>query len=160
MSETIAGAAAADCGRTVVIVCEYLQNIGDFVNRREVEEEVRRHVSLAGHTILLACDGDFVMGCVAVHPLANGSDCEVKRLYVRPQFRRRGLAAALMAAAEAYAREHGYAAIYLDTKARMTEAIALYERLGYERIAPYHDTARADVFFRKSLSTISTSSAP
>jgi ribosomal protein S18 acetylase RimI-like enzyme len=140
------------------IVCEYLRAIGDFVDREEVEEEVERHVRAAGHAILLARGGDGVMGCVEVHPMPDASDCEVKRLYIRPDFRRRGLAAALMAAAEAFAREQSYAAIYLDTKSRMIEAIALYQGLGYERVPPYHETRRAEVFFRKPLSSMSTSS--
>jgi ribosomal protein S18 acetylase RimI-like enzyme len=138
--------------RAVEIVCEYLVTIGDFVDREGVEAEVDQHIAHPNSAILLAWDGDRVAGCVAVHPLDSGNECEVKRLYVCPDFRRRGLAVTLMAVAEAFARKRGYATVYLDTKSRMVEAIALYERLGYERIAPYHETARADVFFRKSLS--------
>ena len=56
-----------------------------------------------------------------------------------------------MRAAETFARECGGSAMYLDTKSRMHEAIALYEALGYERIAPYHATPFADVFLRKRI---------
>jgi ribosomal protein S18 acetylase RimI-like enzyme len=132
--------------------------IRDFVDRSEVEEEVAQHIALQDRAILLACEGDRVAGCVAIHPLSDG-DCEIKRLYVRPDFRRRGLAIALMRAAEEFARSYGYGSVYLDTKSRMVEAIALYERLGYEHIPPYHETMRADVFFRKRIASTMPSSS-
>jgi ribosomal protein S18 acetylase RimI-like enzyme len=63
-------------------------------------------------------------GCVAIRPLRTGT-CEMKRLYVRAQYRGYGIARHLAHMAINAAREIGYEAIYLDTLPQMTAAIAL-----------------------------------
>jgi GNAT superfamily N-acetyltransferase len=85
-------------------------------------------------------------------PALGADACEVKRLYVRPQYRGAGLAAALMGALEAEARERGFSAIYLDTKDDLAAAIRFYERRGYERIARYNDNPQATIFMRRRVS--------
>jgi len=147
----IVAAGTPDLGAAVAILTEYLGAIGDPIDAGVVHEEVNRHTQQASHALLLAHVGGNLAGCVEVHPLERPENFEIKRLYVRSAFRRRGIAQDLMRAAEAFAQERGGSAIYLDTKARMREAIALYETLGYERIAPYHATRFADVFMRKRI---------
>ncbi|HEY6948537.1 MAG TPA: GNAT family N-acetyltransferase [Gemmatimonadales bacterium] len=85
--------------------------------------------------LLLAWADDLVAGCVGVRPLAPGA-CELKRLYVRPAFRGRGLARRLMAAAVAEARSRRYARILLDTLPGMIEAQRLYRRSASGRYGP------------------------
>src|SRR4029077_23952 len=76
---------------------------------------------------------------------------EIKRMYVREKFRGRGVGKRLLAAAENFAREQGYARIYLDTASAMVAAARLYERNGYRRCARYNDNPQAAIFMRKSL---------
>ncbi|HZP42287.1 MAG TPA: GNAT family N-acetyltransferase [Candidatus Binatia bacterium] len=76
------------------------------------------------HRRRLAFDGDHPAGCVALRPL-DGATCEMKRLYVRPGWRRRGLGRALAEEAIARARRLGHARMRLDTVASMTAATAL-----------------------------------
>lgn len=75
-------------------------------------------------------------GCVAVR-LLDARTAEMKRLYVRSAHRGKGLGRALAQAAIGLAREAGCARIVLDTLPKMREAQALYDLLGFRKIAPY-----------------------
>jgi ribosomal protein S18 acetylase RimI-like enzyme len=91
--------------------------------------------------LLLARVNGEVAGCVALRPL-DASDypdaAEMKRLFVRPPFRRYGLGRQLAEAALDAARQGGYACVLLDTLDDMEAARALYEDLGFEPIEPYY----------------------
>ncbi|MCU0232228.1 MAG: GNAT family N-acetyltransferase [Acidobacteria bacterium] len=89
-----------------------------------------------GGRLLLARVGGEAAGCVALHAW-DGAAGEIKRLYVRPAFRGRGVGRALAAAIVDAGRECGYARLLLDTVDTMTEAIALYSSLGFAPAAPY-----------------------
>jgi GNAT superfamily N-acetyltransferase len=62
---------------------------------------------------------------------------EIKRLYVKPNFRRKGFSSEVLQALEAWAVELGYAAALLETGKRQPEAIGLYRKFGYQIIANY-----------------------
>ena len=75
-------------------------------------------------------------GCGAVKFF--GTDyAEIKRMYVRPQFRGLGLAKVMLAHLEDFARGRGIRVFRLETGVDQPEAIGLYERLGYQQIAPF-----------------------
>ncbi|HWE55233.1 MAG TPA: GNAT family N-acetyltransferase [Acidimicrobiales bacterium] len=63
--------------------------------------------------------------------------CEVKRMWTDGRYRRRGLAAVVLAALEEDAARAGYGKVILETGPRQPEAAALYERTGYARVAYY-----------------------
>jgi GNAT superfamily N-acetyltransferase len=79
---------------------------------------------------------DTLVGCGAFRPL-DGSTVEIKRMFVLPDHRGRGVARAILAALESEARRRGFARAILETGNRQSEAIALYHACGYARIEPF-----------------------
>lgn len=92
-------------------------------------------VKEAARFLLATVDGAPV-GCCAVQPLDAG-ESELKRMYVPPELRGRGIAGRLMTEAERLAVRLGRTRIKLETGVRQPEAIAVYERAGYHRIPNY-----------------------
>lgn len=87
--------------------------------------------------LLLASSASQPVGCVALHAI-NDEHCEMKRLYVRPQFRGHGLGKGLAERIIAEARQIGYTRLRLDTvEPKMKTAVAMYRQLGFREIAPY-----------------------
>lgn len=89
----------------------------------------------AARYLLATMDGTPV-GCCAVQPL-DGGESELKRMYVVPAARGRGVARRLMTEAERLAARLGATSMKLETGPRQPEAIAVYERAGFRRIPNY-----------------------
>lgn len=89
-------------------------------------------LAAADATFLVARIDGRAVACGAFRELAPGV-VEIKRMYVEPSARRRGLARAILRELERLAREAGVEAVRLETGLRQPEAIALYESEGYER---------------------------
>lgn len=87
-------------------------------------------------SLLLARQGARAVGCVALRALSS-VDCEMKRLYVRPAFRRHGLGRALVERIVAEAQRIGYRRMLLDSLPTMTDAMKLYRSIGFRDTAPY-----------------------
>jgi ribosomal protein S18 acetylase RimI-like enzyme len=104
-----------------------------------------------GGCLLLARCGRRAAGCVALRQLAEGA-CEMKRLYVRPEFRGQGLGRALCEKAIALARQFGHRCMKLDTVSNMHDALALYRSLGFHECAPYrHNPLPGAVYLELAL---------
>ena len=96
--------------------------------------------------LLIGIDGKRTVGCVAVRKLEDGV-CEMKRLFVRPEARGSGLGRRLAQEIIAVARELGYALMRLDTLDRLTEAMQLYEALGFCKTMPYYENPLPGVVY-------------
>ena len=128
---------------------EYANALGlDFCFQnfdQELAELPGKYTPPSGRLFLALSDGQAV-GCVALRKLEENI-CEMKRLYVRPQFRAQRSGRQLAEAIIVAAREAGYGRIRLDTLASLKPAIALYESLGFQRIDAYYPNPIANVVY-------------
>ena len=90
----------------------------------------------AGGVFLIGRLGGVPVACGALRPMEHGA-VEVKRMFVRDNYRGRGLGRAMLAALEEIAAQRGYAMVRLETGGKQPEAIALYESAGYGPIPCY-----------------------
>ncbi|MEA4934946.1 MAG: GNAT family N-acetyltransferase [Lawsonibacter sp.] len=101
--------------------------------------------------LYLAWLDDQPAGCAALRPMDQGC-CELKRLYVRPQFRGHGLGRKLADQIIADAREIGYSHMLLDTLSFLKDAIALYPKLGFYEVERYNNSPMENaVYMRRDL---------
>jgi DNA-binding MarR family transcriptional regulator/ribosomal protein S18 acetylase RimI-like enzyme len=99
---------------------------------------------------MVASSDGLSVGCGGVQHLSAATG-EIKRMWVHPAWRGAGLGTRLLRHLETEALELGYQIVRLDSNGTLTEAIALYERAGYHRIARYNDNPYAQVWLEKSL---------
>ena len=93
-----------------------------------------------GGRLLLAREFDQLVGCVALRPI-DQITCEMKRLFLRPAYRSRGLGRVLVEAIIEEARKLGYTHMRLDTISdRMGRAVELYKSIGFVEIEPYYQS--------------------
>lgn len=103
-------------------------------------------------SLLLAFYNNEPVGCVALQPLPEAGVCEMKRLYVKPAFRKFKIGDALVAAIVNEAERLGYAKMKLDTLERLQPAIQLYLKHGFEiTTAYYHNPLPEVVYMEKTL---------
>ena len=119
---------------------EYAQSLGFSLCFQNFDKEL---AGLPGDyappdgRLLLADYNSQLAGCIALHKLEDGI-CEMKRLYLRPQFRGKGLGRALADHIITEARQIGYQRMRLDTvEPVMKDAVAMYRTIGFREIAPY-----------------------
>lgn len=123
---------------------EYAQGLGVDLCFQNFEAELAGlpgdYAEPGGQLLLALVDGELA-GCGAFRALPevdHANACEMKRLYVRPAFRRFGLGRRLAEALMDEARRCGYSAVLLDTLDDMEAARELYASLGFEETAPYY----------------------
>ena len=119
---------------------EYAQSLGFSLCFQNFDRELAglpgEYAPPGGRLLLAEWEGQLA-GCVALHAL-EPRICEMKRLYLRSQFRGKGLGRLLADHVIAEARQIGYERMRLDTiEPVMKDAVAMYRRLGFKEIAPY-----------------------
>jgi putative acetyltransferase len=145
---------AGDLARIRVLFAEYGASLPFSLCFQRFEEEL---AGLPGAyarpegCLLLALGEDEAVGCVALRKIAEGV-AEMKRLFVRPAFRGKGIGRILAEAILDEAAKAGYRSIKLDTIDSMKEAITLYRDLGFETTSPYtYNPVPGVIFMERSL---------
>jgi putative acetyltransferase len=115
------------------------------------EDEMRslpgKYAPPAGRLLLALWDGEHA-GVIALRPLDEPGLCEMKRLYVRPEFRGHRIGRLLAEHVIREAAEIGYLRMRLDTVAgKMDPAIAMYRELGFKETDPYYQTPVGHTLF-------------
>ena len=133
---------AEQIAATRELFLEYARSLSFSLCFQSFEKELAElpgdYAPPAGRLYLASHEGE-AAGCIALHPLSSGI-CEMKRLYVRPQFRGKGLGRILAERVVADAREIGYKRLRLDTvEPLMRDAVQLYRKLGFREVAPYRE---------------------
>jgi putative acetyltransferase len=130
----------AQIAQVRALFLEYANSLGFSLCFQSFDKELAalpgEYTPPNGRLLLAECEGQSV-GCVALHPLAPHI-CEMKRLYLQPSYRRKGLGRKLAEAVINEARMVGYKRMRLDTvEPMMKDAVQLYRALGFREIAPY-----------------------
>jgi len=141
---------AEEVEQTRQLFHEYVTGLGVSLCFQDYDKEVAElpgeYVPPTGR-LYLAIENDQTAGCIALRKLGD-SICEMKRLYVRPQFRGKRLGRTLVDKIIEDAREIGYARMRLDTlPGKMDAAIAMYRSLGFKDIERYYDNPYATAAF-------------
>lgn len=127
---------------------ELYEGEADIGPAREASMFVEPH----GVFLVLRDDDDRAVGCGGIARF-DDTRGEVKRMYVVPEARGRGLGRRLLEELEGEARRLGYASVVLETGDRQQEAVGLYESTGYERIPCYppYDSRELSICYEKRL---------
>ncbi len=144
MIEIVTPRASTEMDATRDILREYAAALGVDLCFQGFDSELAAlpggYVEPRGALLTARSDGALA-GCCALRPLDSvdyPNACEMKRLYVRPQFRGLGIGRLLADAIMDCARRAGYSCVLLDTLSDMETARALYQDLGFEEIPPYY----------------------
>jgi len=128
-------APAEDLSIVRELIAEYTGSLGVDLSFQDLDHELAT-LDEFYEVILLARDETRAAGCVAFRRI-DETTCEMKRLYVRPEFRGHDLGRKLAERIIEEACQRGYQRMRLDTLPTMTAAIPLYQSLGFVEIEPY-----------------------
>jgi len=131
------------------LIEEYSASLGIDLSFENFEQEIAEfpaHYTRPEGRVLVAVERGEAVGVVCLRRL-SARVCELKRMYVKPKFRGRGIGRLLATRAIREAREIGYARVRLDTLSKLKEAVSLYGSLGFKEIGPYRVNPNKGVVF-------------
>lgn len=134
-----------------VLFSEYQQELNEDLCFQSFETELQDpFTKYKSGAILLAYWNNKVAGCIALQELDDGA-CEMKRLYVKPSFRKHKIGEGLSVKLMEMAKRSGYKIMKLDTLQKLQPAIALYKKLGFEETTAYYDNPIKHVVYMQKI---------
>jgi len=135
------------------LIIEYTKRLGRDLSFQNIEEELqdptKKYIAPEGE-LLVAVEDEKVMGMVAYHRHSN-SRCEMKRLYVKPEYRKIKLGEKLVLEIIEHAKKAGYKEMVLDTIIPLEAAIHLYKKVGFVECEAYYYNPMSDVLYFKKV---------
>lgn len=133
-------------------IAEYTARLGRDLSFQHIDEELSnpavKYAPPQGELLVALDDDEQVIGMVAYHKHTD-ERCEMKRLYVSPQYRGMKLGDQLVADILRHAKDAGFSEMVLDTVAPLQAAIHLYKKMGFEECEAYYDNPMDDVIYMK-----------
>jgi putative acetyltransferase len=133
---------------------EYSKSLNENLCFQSFDEELENPLKKYGEPhgcLLIAYWNDEPAGCIALQPLKPDGVCEMKRLYVRDNYRRLGIADELVKALLREATKKGYKKMVLDTLERLAPAINLYVRYGFVNTSAYYENPLPNVVYMEKM---------
>lgn len=142
--------------KAIGLFSEYARGLGIDLSFQNFEKELETIPQMygppEGELFLIENEDDFI-GCAAIRKLSH-TTCELKRMYIQPQCRGLKLGEQLMDVALQTAVKLGYEYMKLDSLRRLTPALKLYQKYGFQEIEPYNFNPEDDVvYFERKLKT-------
>ncbi len=112
----------------------------------EIDNPLYKYSAPTG-ALFIAYYNAIPIGCIALQPLQEPQTCEMKRLYVDPEYRNLKIGDALVQSLLQEAQSLGYTTMKLDTLERLQAAINLYLKFGFETVTAYYDNPLPSVVY-------------
>ena len=134
---------------------DYLTELGRDLSFQNVAAEFydlkSKYLPPNGRLLCAQTDNGEIVGCVAYHK-HNDQRCEMKRLYVKPDYRKNNAGSFLVDEIIELARQDGYSEMVLYTIKPLQSAIRIYQKVGFMETEPYYNNPMDDVIYlRKEL---------
>ena len=133
---------------------EYEKELNEDICFQSFEEEVKDPLKKYGPPsgdLMLAYWDDEVAGCIALMKMKEPGACEMKRLYVKPSFRKNKIGRLLIEDLLNSAKERDYKIMRLDTFLKLQSAMHLYQQFGFKNISPYYNNPLAGVVYMEKM---------
>ena len=133
----------------IIVYTKFLNRNLDF---QGLEDELKdlsgKYSGQEGEILAALSDDNKIMGIVAYHR-HNDKRCEMKRLFVKPEYRKLKLGEKLISEIINHAKQKGYKEMVLDTIEPLKAAIHLYKKFGFVECEPYYNNPMNDVIYMK-----------
>lgn len=133
------------------LIIEYINSLNRDLSFQNINSELnslKTKYSYPNGKIITAIVDDKVVGCVAFYKHSS-KRCEMKRLYVKKEYRNLKIGNTLVENIISLAKKDGYREMVLDTIKPLTSAINLYKKFGFQEIKPYYSNPMPDVIYMK-----------